>query len=163
MWWGIKTVQTPRILMCPKFWNSWIHHWVHLAFRKMYRTLVTVWTLEPLFVFQNKKKMFLYHRCTIYWHVEKHKGAGFPGGPELTTFGRGTSRPQKSLAWQCFSENNILNLLFLDLHKAIELWIESIFFLIACRLSVHKLFTFSSSSPEPLGQFQPNSAQIILG
>ena len=24
--------------------------------------------------------------------------------------------------------------------------------------SVHKLFTFSSSSPEPLGQFQPNLA-----
>ena len=26
----------------------------------------------------------------------------------------------------------------------------------------HKLFTFSSSSPEPLGQFQPNLAQSIL-
>ena len=26
-----------------------------------------------------------------------------------------------------------------------------------------KLFTFSSSSPEPLGQFQPNFAQSILG
>ena len=26
-----------------------------------------------------------------------------------------------------------------------------------------KLFTFSSSSPEPLGQLQPNLAQIILG
>ena len=26
-----------------------------------------------------------------------------------------------------------------------------------------KLFTFSSSSPEPLGQFQPNLAQCILG
>ena len=31
------------------------------------------------------------------------------------------------------------------------------------RLSVCKLFTFSSSSPEPLGQFQPNLAQNILG
>ena len=30
-------------------------------------------------------------------------------------------------------------------------------------LSVCKLFTFSSSSPEQLGQFQPNLAQIILG
>ena len=30
-------------------------------------------------------------------------------------------------------------------------------------LSVCKLFTFSSSSPEPLGQFQPNLAQSILG
>ena len=29
--------------------------------------------------------------------------------------------------------------------------------------SVCKLFTFSSSSPEPLGQFQPNLAQSILG
>ena len=29
-------------------------------------------------------------------------------------------------------------------------------------LSVCKLFTFSSSSPEPLGQFQPNLAQSIL-
>ena len=29
-------------------------------------------------------------------------------------------------------------------------------------LSVCKLFTFSSSSPEPLGQFQPNLAQGIL-
>ena len=29
------------------------------------------------------------------------------------------------------------------------------------RLSVCKLFTFSSSSPEPLGQFQPNLAQSI--
>ena len=27
----------------------------------------------------------------------------------------------------------------------------------------HKLFTFSSSSPKPLGQFQPNLAQSILG
>ena len=27
----------------------------------------------------------------------------------------------------------------------------------------HKLFTFSSSSPEPLDQFQPNLAQSILG
>ena len=27
----------------------------------------------------------------------------------------------------------------------------------------HKLFTFSSSSPEPLGQFQPKLAQSILG
>ena len=26
-----------------------------------------------------------------------------------------------------------------------------------------KLFTFSSSSPEPLGQFQPNLSQSILG
>ena len=38
-------------------------------------------------------------------------------------------------------------------------------FLITCRpsvcLSVCKLFTFSSSSPEPLGQFQPNLAQSI--
>ena len=31
------------------------------------------------------------------------------------------------------------------------------------RLSVCKLFTFSSSSPEWLGQFQPNLAQSILG
>ena len=30
-------------------------------------------------------------------------------------------------------------------------------------LSVCKLFTFSSSSPEPLCQFQPNLAQSILG
>ena len=30
-------------------------------------------------------------------------------------------------------------------------------------LSVCKLFTFSFSSPEPLGQFQPNLAQSILG
>ena len=30
-------------------------------------------------------------------------------------------------------------------------------------LSVCKLFTFSSSPPEPLGQFQPNLAQSILG
>ena len=30
-------------------------------------------------------------------------------------------------------------------------------------LSWCKLFTFSSSSPEPLGQFQPNLAQSILG
>ena len=49
-------------------------------------------------------------------------------------------------------------------------------FLITCRpssvcpsicpsvcLSVCKLFTFSSSSPEPLGQFQPNLAQSIPG
>ena len=31
------------------------------------------------------------------------------------------------------------------------------------RQSVCKLFTFSSSFPEPLGQFQPNLAQSILG
>ena len=45
-------------------------------------------------------------------------------------------------------------------------------FLITCRpssvypfvrLSVYKLFTFSSSSPEPLGQFHPNLAQSIPG
>ena len=34
---------------------------------------------------------------------------------------------------------------------------------LSVRLSVCKLFTFSSSSPEPLGQFQPNLAQSILG
>ena len=32
-----------------------------------------------------------------------------------------------------------------------------------CRHCCHKLFTFSSSSPEPLDQFQPNLAQNILG
>ena len=31
------------------------------------------------------------------------------------------------------------------------------------RLSVCKLFTFSTSSQQPLGQFQPNLAQSILG
>ena len=31
------------------------------------------------------------------------------------------------------------------------------------RRCCRKLFTFSSSSPEPLGQFQPNMAQSILG
>ena len=32
-----------------------------------------------------------------------------------------------------------------------------------CRRRWRKLFTFLSSSPEPLGQFQPNLAQSILG
>ena len=32
-----------------------------------------------------------------------------------------------------------------------------------CRCRCPKLFTFSSSSPETLGQFQPNLAQDILG
>ena len=32
-----------------------------------------------------------------------------------------------------------------------------------CRRRCRKLFTFSSSSSEPLGQFQPNLAQSILG
>ena len=32
-----------------------------------------------------------------------------------------------------------------------------------CRLCCRKLFTFSFSSPEPLGQSQPNLAQNILG
>ena len=32
-----------------------------------------------------------------------------------------------------------------------------------CLSSVRKLFTFSSSSPEPLDHFQPNLAQSILG
>ena len=36
-------------------------------------------------------------------------------------------------------------------------------FLIVCRPSARQLFTFSFSSPEPLGQFQPNLAQSILG
>ena len=36
-------------------------------------------------------------------------------------------------------------------------------FLIACRPSVRKLLTFSSSSPKPMGQFQPNLVQSILG
>ena len=31
-----------------------------------------------------------------------------------------------------------------------------------CRRCCRKLFTFSSSSPEPLGQFQSNLAQSIL-
>mgnify|MGYP003688910747 CR=1 FL=1 len=31
------------------------------------------------------------------------------------------------------------------------------------RCCCRKLFTFSSFSPEPLGQFQPNLAQSILG
>ena len=34
---------------------------------------------------------------------------------------------------------------------------------LSVRPSVRKLFTFSSSSPEPLVQFQPNLAQSILG
>ena len=34
---------------------------------------------------------------------------------------------------------------------------------LSVRPSVCKLFTFSSSSPEPLGQFQPNLAQSIPG
>ena len=34
---------------------------------------------------------------------------------------------------------------------------------LSVRPSVCKLFTFSSSSPEPRGQFQPNLAQCILG
>ena len=42
--------------------------------------------------------------------------------------------------------------------------VEFLAFLITCRLSsVCKLSTFSSSSLEPLGQFQPNLAQSILG
>ena len=32
-----------------------------------------------------------------------------------------------------------------------------------CRRCRRKLFTFSSSSPEPLDQFQPNLAQSIIG
>ena len=32
-----------------------------------------------------------------------------------------------------------------------------------CRCSCRKPFTFSSSSPEPLGQIQPNFAQSNLG
>ena len=32
-----------------------------------------------------------------------------------------------------------------------------------CRCCCRKLFTFSSSPPEPLSQFQPNLAQCILG
>ena len=32
-----------------------------------------------------------------------------------------------------------------------------------CPWHCHKLFTFPSSSPEPMGQFQPNLAQSILG
>ena len=34
---------------------------------------------------------------------------------------------------------------------------------VVCRHRCRKLFTFSSSSPEPLGQFQPNLSQSILG
>ena len=44
-------------------------------------------------------------------------------------------------------------------------WAESsseLFWLPVIHLSIHKLFTFSSSSPEPLGQFQPNLAQSII-
>ena len=40
--------------------------------------------------------------------------------------------------------------------------LSSVLCLSVC-LSVCKLFTFSSSSPEPLDQFQPNLAQSILG
>ena len=42
----------------------------------------------------------------------------------------------------------------------------SVVFLSVClsvRPSVCNLFTFSSSSPDPLGHFQPNLAQSILG
>ena len=34
---------------------------------------------------------------------------------------------------------------------------------LSVRLSVCKLFTFSTSSQQPLGQFKPNLAQSILG
>lgn len=37
--------------------------------------------------------------------------------------------------------------------------LKKAFLIIFCMLSVCKLFTFSRSSPEPVGQFQPNLAQ----
>ena len=68
----------------------------------------------------------------------------------------------------CCSKCSFLSWLvlhFLLAHLSLKLkWA----FLITCRQSsvppsVCKLFTFSSSSPEPLGEFQPNLAQSILG
>ena len=44
-----------------------------------------------------------------------------------------------------------------------ELFLSSVVRLLSVRLSVCKRFTFSSSSQEPLGPFQPNLAQSILG
>ena len=50
---------------------------------------------------------------------------------------------------------------------AVSIWGTSTALLVSCcmysRRRCHKLFTFSSSSPESLGQFQPFLAQSILG
>ena len=42
-------------------------------------------------------------------------------------------------------------------------WVSDDEFSVVRHCHCHKLFTFSSSSPEPLTQFQPNLAQSIFG
>ena len=70
---------------------------------------------------------------------------------------------------KCFVANQKLILVGFLAHLS---WKLKWAFLITCRpssvcssvcLFICKLFTFPSSSPEPLGQFQPNLAQTILG
>ena len=68
----------------------------------------------------------------------------------------------ENFLWQNFC---IMYYLYHNGYSRLFTWAESLWdFLIAiCPLSVCKLFTFSSSSPEPLCWFQPNLAQSIIG
>ena len=58
---------------------------------------------------------------------------------------------------------NFPKFLVLSLISSPEWELKWAFLITFCPSSVCKLFTFSSFSPEPQGQFQPNLAQSILG
>ena len=69
--------------------------------------------------------------------------------------------------WSLFLCYKLSHLLFIFFLAHLS-WKLKWAFLTACGLSsvclsVRKLYTFSTSSPEPLGQFQPKFAQSILG
>ena len=80
----------------------------------------------------------------------------------LLEYRKSTTRLRSSTHLASFASiDNILGWVFKLTWAEGSFW--SKFVLRCCRRRCHKLFTFSSSSPEPQGQFQPNFAQSILG
>ena len=71
------------------------------------------------------------------------------GGPH--PFPRGDDKKIAKIHWQTWS----------NVWKPI--WAVLIAFCLSVHLSAYKLFTFSFSSPKPLGHFLPNLAQNVLG
>ena len=70
------------------------------------------------------------------------------------------------LNWLCFELNPLNGYIFSSLEpKAQVSFSDQNLSVLSrrCRRRCRKLFTFSSSSPEPLGKFQPNLAHCILG
>ena len=131
------------------FWNrKWYSLWLKFHHFKPNSEIKTIAICSPFRVFQ--QKIHFYARCDIF---------------VVLVIELSSTEVRKWGDWDWFvrlTQRRKLNqqiLPFCQLRRA---------FLIArCPSSVRplicKLFTFSSFSPEPLGNFQPNLAQSIIG